>query len=64
MPHLNKSMHRMQLGKLHTPKLLLHNSLHPLKIKQNQTVNIYDRKFHYKTLNLSVENEKYARFQS
>jgi hypothetical protein len=28
--------------------LLYHDTLLPLKIKQNQTVNIYDRKFHHK----------------
>jgi hypothetical protein len=57
-------MGQISLDKLHTPKLLLHNSLLPLKIKQSQAVNIYDRKYHYKTLLLSVENGKEARSPS
>ena len=45
---------------LHTSTLLYHDTLLPLKIKQNQTVNIYDRKFHHKTFVLSVENAFYS----
>ena len=51
---------KISIATLHTSKLLYHVSLLPLKIKQNQTVNIYYRKFHHKTLLLSVENNCYT----
>ena len=50
---------KMQLDKLHTPKLVKHVSLLPLKIKQNQTAYICDRILHHKPFLLSVENEFY-----
>jgi len=48
---------KISVATLHTSKLLRCVYLLPLKIKQNQNVTIYNRKFHHKTFLLSVEKQ-------
>ena len=55
-----KAWIKISIVTLHTSKLLYHVSLLPLKITQNQTVDIYYRKVHHKMFLLSVENDFYT----